>query len=499
MGTLQIHNSLTGRKEPFTPLEPGKVRMYVCGMTVYDYCHLGHARMLIVFDVVRRHLVASGYDVTFVRNITDIDDKIIQRARENGEPMRALTDRFIRAYHEDCAALGVQRADEEPRATEFVAQIVEMVQTLVDKGYAYVAGNGDVYYTVAKFAPYGRLSGKRLADLRAGARIEVDEAKRDPLDFVLWKAAKPGEPAWDSPWGPGRPGWHIECSAMSVALLGPHFDIHGGGMDLKFPHHENEIAQTCAACDSPFVNVWMHNGFVRVDDEKMSKSLGNFFTVREVLEWVRDPEVVRYLIVNSQYRGPINYTPESLAQADAALERLYLALRGVHSPLPPAGQVTRGAGGGAATARFVAAMDEDFNTPVAVAELQSLAREINTAKAAGDLGRASRVAVELQALGARLGLLGLDPEVFLRKSAAKKAGGMKSEPARLEMQGGEAAFVVTEGIALDDADIDRLIDERAAARKAKNFKESDRIRDLLAANGIVLEDMPGGKTLWRRG
>ncbi len=344
---LQIQNSLTGRKEVFKPLEPGKVRMYVCGITVYDYCHLGHARMLIVFDVVRRHLEASGYDVTFVRNITDIDDKIIQRAQANGEPMQALTERFIEAYREDCAALGVRLGDHEPRATEFVAQIIAMVQRLVDKGYAYAAANGDVYYAVAKFEPYGQLSGKRLADLRAGARIEVDEAKRDPLDFVLWKAAKPGEPAWESPWGAGRPGWHIECSAMSVEILGPHFDIHGGGMDLKFPHHENEIAQTCAACDSPFVNVWMHNGFVRVDDEKMSKSLGNFFTVREVLEWVRDPEVVRYFIVNSQYRGPINYTPDSLAQADAALERLYTSLRGVPVHLSrSAGEVARSAGEG---------------------------------------------------------------------------------------------------------------------------------------------------------
>jgi cysteinyl-tRNA synthetase len=484
---LQIHNSLTGRKEPFTSLEPGKVRMYVCGVTVYDYCHLGHARMLIVFDVVRRHLVASGYDVTFVRNITDIDDKIIQRAQQNGEPMQALTERFIRAYHEDCAALGVGLGDHEPRATEFVAQIVAMVQRLIDKGYAYAADNGDVYYAVAKFEPYGRLSGKRLADLRAGARVEVDEAKRDPLDFVLWKAAKPGEPAWESPWGPGRPGWHIECSAMSVELLGPHFDIHGGGMDLKFPHHENEIAQTCAACDSPFVNVWMHNGFVRVDDEKMSKSLGNFFTVREVLEWVRDPEVVRYLMVNSQYRGPINYSPESLAQADAALERLYTSLLGV----TPAPVVQRTA----ATERFQAAMDDDFNTPIAVAELQALAREINTAKAAGDLEKAGQGAAELKALGARLGLLGLEPEVFRRKQAVKQA---RTVEARGDAKGGSAAMAVS-AESLSDADIDRLIEERAAARKSKNFKESDRIRDLLAASGVVLEDMPGGKTLWRRG
>jgi cysteinyl-tRNA synthetase len=493
---LQIHNSLTGRKETFQPLEPGKVRMYVCGMTVYDYCHLGHARMLIVFDVVRRHLLASGYDVTFVRNITDIDDKIIQRANENGEPMQALTERFIRAYHEDCEALGVALADHEPRATQYVGQIVAMVQTLIDKGYAYAGGNGDVYYAVAKFQPYGQLSGKRLADLRAGARIEVDESKRDPLDFVLWKAAKPGEPAWESPWGPGRPGWHIECSAMSVDLLGPHFDIHGGGMDLKFPHHENEIAQSCAACDAKFVNLWMHNGFVRVDDEKMSKSLGNFFTVREVLEWVRDPEVVRYLMVNSQYRGPINYSVDSLAQADAALERLYLALRGLASPAP-AGEVARSAGEGRATERFVAAMNDDFNTPIAVAELQSLAREINTAKAAGDLQKAIAAATELRALGGRLGLLQLDAETFLRKRAVKQA--KSSAAAGVDAADAGQGATDSQTAALSDADIERLIEERAAARKAKNFKESDRIRDLLAAGGVVLEDQPGGKSLWRRG
>ena len=474
---LQIHNSLTGRKEVFRPLVAGKVGMYVCGITVYDYCHLGHARMLIVFDFVRRHLVASGYDVDFVRNITDIDDKIIRRAQENNEPMGALTERFIKAYHDDCEALGVARADHEPRATEYVPQIVAMVQTLIDKGYAYAADNGDVYYTVAKFEPYGQLSGKRLVDLRAGARVEVDEAKRDPLDFVLWKAAKPGEPSWDSPWGPGRPGWHIECSAMSVEILGKHFDLHGGGMDLKFPHHENEIAQTCAACDSQFVNVWMHNGFVRVDDEKMSKSLGNFFTVREVLGWVRDPEVARYLIVNSQYRGPINYSPESLTQADAALERLYLALRGVTLAQEPSST--------AYTERFIAAMDDDFNTPMAIAEMQSLAREINTAKAAGDLDKAGQGAAELIQLGKRLGLLGLEPEVFLRKRPVKQA---KSAPTAEDLA----------AESLGDADIERLIDERVAARKAKNFKESDRIRDLLAANNVVLEDMPGGKTLWRR-
>ena len=485
---LQIHNSLTGRKQPFVPIVPGEVRMYVCGMTVYDYCHLGHARMLIAFDVARRHLAASGYRVTFVRNITDIDDKIIRRAAENGEPMGVLTERYIRAYHEDCEALGVARADYEPRATEYLPQIVAMVGTLIEKGHAYVGDNGDVYYSVSSFAPYGQLSGKRLADLRAGARVEVDESKRDPLDFVLWKAAKPGEPSWESPWGRGRPGWHIECSAMSVDLLGPHFDIHGGGMDLKFPHHENEIAQTCAACDSKFVNLWMHNGFVRIDDEKMSKSLGNFFTVREVLEWVRDPEVVRYFMIASQYRGPINYSADSLTQADATLEGLYLALRGVE----PAAD----ARATAATERFVAAMDDDFNTPEALAELQSLARVVNTAKAAGRAEDAGCAAGELRALAGRLGLLGLDPEVFLRKRAAKQAHRIPVESAQINVVGQDVSMQVT--AALTDADIERLIEERVAARKGRDFKESDRIRDQLAAAGVLLEDQPGGKTLWRR-
>ena len=480
---LQIHNSLTGRKEAFTPIVPGEVRMYVCGMTVYDYCHLGHARMLIAFDVVRRHLAASGYRVTFVRNITDIDDKIIARANENGEPMAALTERYIRAYHEDCEALGVLRADLEPRATEYLPQIIEMIGTLVAKGHAYAAENGDVYYSVSSFPQYGQLSGKRLADLRAGARIEVDEVKRDPLDFVLWKASKPGEPSWESPWGPGRPGWHIECSAMSVDLLGPHFDLHGGGMDLKFPHHENEIAQTCAACGSKFVNTWMHNGFVRVDDEKMSKSLGNFFTVREVLAWVRDPEVVRYLVLASHYRGPINYSDDSLTQADAALSRLYGALRGVEpAPDAPAGE---------ATARFVAAMDDDFNTPEAIAELQALARVVNTAKAAGQSVEAARAAGELKALGARIGLLRSDAEAFLRKAVPAVARAAGTSEA--------AAVGVAVAAGPSDADIERAIEARAAARKARDFKESDRIRDELAAAGVQLEDQPGGKTLWRRG
>jgi len=484
---LHIHNSMTGRKEPFKPIRPGEVRMYVCGMTVYDYSHIGHGRMMIVFDLLRRHLVASGYRVTFVRNITDIDDKIIKRAAENGEPMAALTERFIRANEEDFAALGVAPADHEPRATQYVPQIVDMVARLIERGHAYVGASGDVYYSVASFAPYGRLSGKRLADLRAGARVEVDESKRDPLDFVLWKAAKPGEPAWESPWGPGRPGWHIECSAMSVALLGPHFDIHGGGMDLKFPHHENEIAQTCAACGSAFVNVWVHNGFVRIDEEKMSKSLGNFFTVREVLDLVRDPEVIRYFMLSSHYRGPINYSLENLEQADAALERLYNALQDVEAAL--VAPVTD------ATQRFLAAMDDDLNTPVAIAELQGLARVVNSAKAAGDGAGAAAAGAELVALGTRLGLLELEPQVFMRKAPKNRVrvGSGAHEPT--DADAGSAA-----GSAISDEEITSLIEQRAAARNAKNYAESDRIRDLLAARGVVLEDRTGEPLpKWRRG
>jgi len=484
---LHIHNSMTGRKEPFKPITPGEVRMYVCGITVYDYCHIGHGRMLIVFDLLRRHLRESGYRVTFVRNITDIDDKIIRRAEENGEPIVALTERFIRAYHEDCAALGVELGDHEPKATEYLPQIIDMVARLIERGNAYRGDNGDVYFSVASFAAYGRLSGKRIADLRAGARVEVDESKRDPLDFVLWKAAKPGEPAWESPWGPGRPGWHIECSAMSVALLGPHFDIHGGGMDLKFPHHENEIAQTCAACGSEFVNVWVHNGFVRLDEEKMSKSLGNFFTVREVLDLVRDPEVIRYFMLSSHYRGPINYSLENLEQADAALARIYNALQDLEIPRTRA--VTD------ATQRFLAAMDDDLNTPVAIAELQGLARVVNTARAAGDSAAAAAAAGELVALGRRLGLLELDPQVFMRKAPKN---GIRVESGPYELTGQDVGPAV--GAAITDAEITSLIEQRAAARKAKDYAESDRIRELLAARGVVLEDRPGELLpRWRRG
>ncbi len=467
---LRIHNSLTGQVEPFVPLVPGKVRLYVCGITVYDYCHIGHMRMFVVFDVVRRYLRHCGYSLTFVRNITDIDDKIIRRAAENGEPIEALTARYIAAMDEDAAQLDVERPDIEPRATAYVPEILAMIQRLIERGHAYVASSGDVLYSVSSFPDYGRLSGKRLADLRAGARVDVEESKHDPLDFVRWKRSKPGEPTWDSPWGPGRPGWHIECSAMSTSLLGDYFDIHGGGMDLKFPHHENEIAQSCGATGHPFVKVWMHNGFVNVDNEKMSKSLGNFFTVRDILPRLRHPEVLRYFLLGSHYRGPINYSLTQLEQADLALGRLYNALRGLPEASPPTGATSY-------RDKFEAAMSEDFNTAEALAVLQTLAREINTLKAAGKLEEAATWAAEFRALSGLLGVVQLDPEAWFRCS----------QPVDGE---------VAEGVS--DAHIQACIEARLAARKAKDFAESDRLRDVLAAQGVVLEDKPGGVTSWRR-
>ncbi len=465
---LQIFNSLTGRKERFEPLEPGVVRMYVCGDTVYDFCHIGHARSKVAFDVVRRYLMYRGFKVTFVRNITDIDDKIIKRAAENGESVQALTSRFIAAMHEDYDRLGILRPDAEPKATEHIPSIISMTRTLIDKGYAYVASDGDVMYSVSAFEGYGRLSGKHLADLRAGARVAVDAAKRDPLDFVLWKRAKPGEPSWPSPWGEGRPGWHIECSAMTLDLLGTRFDIHGGGLDLKFPHHENEIAQSCAATDDQFATYWMHNGFVNVDNEKMAKSVGNFFLIRDVLNSgrVRDPEVLRFFLLSSHYRGPINYSVVQIEQADAALSRLYTALRDVE----PASDWQPGE----ATSRFETAMDDDFNTPDALAALQSLAGELNRAKSAAEVQRAATLAAELRHLGGVLGVLRLDAGEFFRKSATASGG------------------------ALSDEAIEALIAARRAARQSRDFKESDRIRNELTQAGVVLEDKPDGTTGWRR-
>jgi cysteinyl-tRNA synthetase len=486
---IRIHNSLTGEKEALAPLTPGALRMYVCGLTVYDFVHIGHARMLTAFDVVSRYLRHSGLRLTYVRNITDIDDKIIARAAQLGEPIGAFTERFIQAMHEDCARLGVLPPDEEPRATQYVPQIIAMVQELIAREYAYLAANGDVMYAVARFADYGKLSGRRLTDLRAGARVEVDEAKRDPLDFVLWKHAKPGEPAWDSPWGPGRPGWHIECSAMSTALLGTHFDIHGGGMDLKFPHHENEIAQSCAATGDTFVNLWMHNGFVNVDDEKMSKSLGNFFTLRDVLARLRHPDVMRFFFLLSHYRGPINYSLDQLQQADAALNRIYTALRDLPEVPAVASDYSQ---------RFRASMDDDFNTPEALAVLQALTREVNLARDARQEQRAARLAAELKALGGVLGLLTVPPAQWFRLASPvfiQPATGSLELTGTAPAAGNAPTLNVT---ALSDAQIDERIEARVAARRAKDWAESDRIRDELVAAGVILEDKPGGKSSWRR-
>jgi cysteinyl-tRNA synthetase len=462
---IRIHNSLTGEKQDLQPIEPGHVRLYSCGITVYDYFHVGNARMLVVFDMVSRYLRHRGLRVTYVRNITDVDDKIINRAKEAGVDWRAHAAKFANAMHEDLDALGCLRPEKEPRASEYIDEMLTMIGQLIDNNYAYQAGNGDVMYDVHKFAPYGRLSGKKLEDLRAGSRVEVDSAKHDPLDFVLWKSAKPGEPAWPSRWGDGRPGWHIECSAMSVKELGEHFDIHGGGLDLKFPHHENEIAQTCGATHARFAEIWMHNGFLNIDNEKMSKSLGNFFTTREVLAKIKHPEVLRFFLLSSHYRGPMNYSPAQLDQSEAALTRLYTALREVAAP----GDTYEPS---AATEKFHAAMDDDFNTPEAIAVLQGLARELNSARAAGaDPAALKRMAAELRALGTVLGVLKVAPESWFRAGTAGS---------------------------LDDSDIEQRIAARLTARKARNWAESDRIRDELAQAGVVLEDKPGGATTWRR-
>ncbi|MGE6793016.1 cysteine--tRNA ligase [Pseudomonas guineae] len=456
---LSIYNTLTKSKDVFKPLVGNQVRMYVCGMTVYDFCHIGHARVMVAFDVVTRWLRHRGYDVTYVRNITDIDDKIIKRANDNGESFEVLVERMIAAMHEDEARLNVLRPDQEPRATDHIAGMHQMIQTLIDKDFAYAPGNGDVYYRVGKFVGYGKLSRKKIEDLKVGARIEIDEAKQDPLDFVLWKGVKPGEPSWQSPWGAGRPGWHIECSVMSTCCLGETFDIHGGGPDLVFPHHENEIAQSEAATGKLYANAWMHAGAVRVDGEKMSKSLGNFFTIREVLEKYH-PEVVRYLLVSSHYRSPINYSEDSLKEAKGALERFYNALKG----LPK----VAAAGAETFVERFSAAMDDDFNTPEACAVLFEMAREINRLRET-DLPAAAGLAARLRELAGVLGVLQLEPEAFLQAGAAGK---------------------------VDAAEVEALIAARLQARTDKNWAESDRIRDHITAMGVVLEDGKG-VTTWR--
>jgi cysteinyl-tRNA synthetase len=466
MSQLKIYNTLAREKQVFVPMEAGKVGMYVCGMTVYDYCHVGHARMMMAFDVIYRWLMESGYEVKYVRNITDIDDKIIKRAVENGETLSSLVTRFTKYMDEDFAALNLLPASLVPRATEHVPGMLAIIEKLEEKGLAYKSEDGDVNYAVRSFEGYGKLSGKSLDDLRAGERVDVNTGKRDPLDFVLWKAAKESEPAeakWDSKWGRGRPGWHIECSAMSCAHLGEHFDIHGGGQDLQFPHHENEIAQSEGAFGVPMVNYWIHNGFVRVDNEKMSKSLGNFFTIRDVLKKY-DAEVIRFFIARAHYRSPLNYSDVHIDDAKGALTRLYTALADVDL-----GEDTPAVDWNEARARrFREAMDDDFNTPLAVAELFDLASEVNRTKSV-------QAARQLKALAGVLGLLQRAPQEFLR------AGGGQ------EGQGG-----------LGEAEIADLIAARAAAKKARNFAEADGIRAELVAAGIVLEDKPDGTTNWRR-
>ncbi len=462
---LKIFNTLTRRTEVFQPIEPGQVRMYVCGMTVYDRCHLGHARMLVNFDLVYRWLQHSGYQVTYVRNITDIDDKIIARAALHQEPISALTTRMISAMHQDLAQLNVLPPTFEPRATDHVSGMITMISTLIERQLAYVGSNGDVYYSVHDFPTYGKLSGKTLEDLRAGERISVDPHKRDPLDFVLWKAAKPDEPSWPSPWGPGRPGWHIECSVMSEHFLGTHFDIHGGGHDLQFPHHENEIAQSEGAHGHTFVNLWMHNGFLRVNDEKMSKSLDNFFTIDAVLE-AFDAEVIRFFLLRGHYRSPLNYTEAHLEDARQSLNTLYNALRGqpLTAGLPDWTQPEAQA--------FKAALDDDFNTPEAMAVLFGLARDIHR-------GGGTEKATLLLRLGAMMGLLERDPEQWMQQGAGL----------------GRKASQATRGLSAET--VEQIIEQRAQARKTRNFAESDRLRQLLLDQGVILEDSAQG-TSWRR-
>ncbi|WNJ95452.1 cysteine--tRNA ligase [Vibrio ruber] len=459
---LQIYNTLTRQKEQFKPITAGKIGMYVCGVTIYDLCHIGHGRTFVSFDVVARYLRYLGYDLTLVRNITDIDDKIIHRAAENGESCDVLTERLIQDMYADFDALNILRPDVEPRATAYIDEIIALVQRLIDKGFAYVAENGDVMFEVSRFDDYGKLSRQDLAQLQAGARVDVEMAKRSPLDFVLWKMSKPGEPKWESPWGEGRPGWHIECSAMNSSILGTHFDIHGGGSDLQFPHHENEIAQSCCAYDTAYVNTWMHSGMVMVDKEKMSKSLGNFFTIRDVLAHY-DPETVRYFLMSGHYRSQLNYSEENLNQARSALERFYTALRGLDLSV-------KASGGEEFVTRFEAAMNDDFNTPEAYSVLFDMAREINRLKQEGQLQQASQLAVRMRELASVIGILSQTPESFLQG------------------EGGSADEV---------AEIESLIKMRNDARAAKDWANADLARDRLTAMGIILEDGSGGTT-WRR-
>lgn len=457
---IQIYDSASKQKQPLTPVTPGKIRMYVCGITVYDYCHIGHARASVLFDVVVRYLRYRGYEVEYVHNITDVEDKIIKRANENGESCEALTERFIDAMHEDERALGVLPPTHEPRATQYIAEIIDLVKTLVAKEYAYVAENGDVYFDVNRFKDYGKLSHRDIEKLIAGARVGISEAKRNPLDFVLWKMSKPDEPNWDSPWGKGRPGWHIECSAMSTELLGQPFDIHGGGMDLKFPHHENEIAQSEAATDKPFANIWMHVGLLQINKEKMSKSLGNFQLIRDVLKEY-DAEVVRYFMISGHYRSPVNYAQDNMTKMQHSLQSLYTAVRGLQDTQTPEDSDYE--------KRFQAAMDDDFNTPEALAVLFELAHEINRLREQNDLTQALPLAAILKKLTSIFGLLQQDPDVYLQGDMAKE----------------------------QVAQIEALIEARQQARAEKNWAEADRVREQLSALGVVIEDTSQG-TSWRR-
>ena len=458
---LKIYNTLTRQKEEFKPINAGKVGMYVCGVTIYDLCHIGHGRTFVSFDVVSRYLRYLGYDLTFVRNITDIDDKIIKRAAENGESCDSLTERLIQDMYTDFDALNMRRPDVEPRATKFIPEIIALVEKLIEKGFAYVADNGDVMFEVAKFDDYGKLSRQDLDQLQAGARVDIETAKRSPLDFVVWKMSKPGEPTWESPWGAGRPGWHIECSAMNSSILGDHFDIHGGGSDLQFPHHENEIAQSCCAHGGHYVNTWMHSGMVMVDREKMSKSLGNFFTIRDVLGHY-DPETVRYFLMSGHYRSQLNYSEENLNQARASLERLYTALRGLDFSVSSVDM-------GDYKQRFNDAMSDDFNTPEAYSVLFDMAREINRLKAE-DMDKANALGALMRELADVIGILHQDPEHFLQGDA---------------------------GDSDEAAEIEALIKLRNDSRAAKDWANADVARDKLNEMGIVLEDGPEGTT-WRR-
>ncbi|WP_305044997.1 cysteine--tRNA ligase [Geoalkalibacter sp.] len=480
--SIRLFNTLTGRKEEFQPLVPGKVGMYVCGVTTYDYCHMGHARANIVFDIVYRYLRYRGFEVTYVRNYTDVDDKIIQRANERGIPSQELAEQFIRAFDEDMAALGLDLPTHQPKATEHIAQIIALVERLIARGMAYAAG-GDVYFSVEKFPTYLKLSKRNLDEMQAGARIAPGEHKRHPMDFALWKAAKPGEPAWDSPWGPGRPGWHIECSAMSMALLGESFDIHGGGKDLVFPHHENEIAQSEAATGRPFVKYWLHNGFVNVNQEKMSKSLGNFFTIRDILKKF-DPEVVRFFILTAHYRSPIDFSDQNLREARAGLSRFYEALQGAAEVLDAAPPSAAVSGEGAQLEeRFREAMDDDFNTALALGHLFDAVRNLNRLLAEKKLRKNPEQLAAVRdlretilRLGGVLGLFVSDPAAWLRQS--------------------NLAALQDLGLSADE--VEARLAERLAARAAKDFARADQIRDELAAQGVQLLDGPQGTT-WKVG